>query len=105
MGPSLVPVHRLLILTLFFVAACGPAVSDDASGQEIYEISCARCHGDDLGGTRLAPGVGAGSALVDKDDAYAIATVTRGRGNMPSFENPLTAEQIESVMAYVRSRQ
>lgn len=87
------------------LSACGPVVPEDATGEEIYEISCARCHADDLGGTSLAPGVGVGSAFADKDDDYATATLTRGRGNMPSFENALRPDQIESVIDFMRSRQ
>ena len=90
---------------MLFLGACGPAVPDGASGQEIYEISCSRCHGDDLGGTRLAPGLGPESELVDKDDAYATQTITRGRGSMPSFERALSDEQIQSVLGFIRDQQ
>lgn len=90
---------------IIFLAACGPAVPDGASGSEIYQISCSRCHGGDLEGTSLAPSLGSGSDLVDKDDAYATQTIARGRGSMPSFERGLTAEQIEDVLGYIRDQQ
>ena len=96
--------RRVVIAGLMIMAACGPGLPEGATGQEVYDASCARCHGSDLKGTSLAPGLGPGSEFVDKDDAYATQTITRGRGSMPSFGNALSGDQIERVLNYLREQ-
>ncbi len=85
------------------LTACG-RIPEDASGIEIYLQACARCHGAELEG-RIGPALGAGSDVADQPDQYYVTTITRGKGRMPSFRATLTEEQIERVIAFVRSRQ
>lgn len=93
----------VLGLTLL-LAACGVTVPDEATGPEIYDLVCARCHASDLGGG-VGPALGAGSEAAAKaDDAY-IQTITRGRGRMPAFGSSLTDAQIDLVIDYLREQQ
>ena len=70
---------------------------DLADGKRIFTTNCAVCHGDDGKGGHT------GGAPLDKvrDLDAAIATVTNGRNNMPSFRGAFTPEQIRDVSVYV----
>ena len=91
------------VLALLLLAACGGPAAD-ASGEEIYDQVCARCHGNDLGG-RVGPALGPDSDAASAPDEYLYTTITRGRGSMPSFSRTLDEGQIDRVVSYVRSRQ
>ncbi len=70
---------------------------DLVEGKRIFTTNCAVCHGDDGKGGHT------GGAPLDKmrDLDAAIATVTNGRNNMPSFRGAFTPEQIRDVSVYV----
>jgi len=92
-------------LMLISVTACTlgrPA--DDATGQEIYEQLCARCHGDDLS-NGVGPDIGPGSNSAGETDEYLRFTIVNGRGRMPSFSTTLENEQIDRLVAYLREVQ
>lgn len=94
----------LIVVLALAVASCSGTPSPDTLGGELYGISCARCHGPDLGGG-IGPALDAGSdtALVLTDEQ--IANVIRvGPGAMPGFGR-LTDEQIASLVEYIRERQ
>ena len=85
-------------------ATAGPVLSDRPTrppdlveGKRIFTTNCAVCHGDDGKGGHT------GGAPLDKlrDLDAAIATVTNGRNNMPSFRNAFAPEQIRDVSVYV----
>jgi cytochrome c551 len=84
--------------------ACAKPPPLEASGEEIYEQVCSRCHSADLSGG-IGPDIGPGSNASSQDDDFLRLTITRGRGSMPSFDSTLTDEQIDRVIEYVRSRQ
>jgi quinohemoprotein ethanol dehydrogenase len=73
------------------------ATVDLVEGKRLFTLNCAVCHGDDGKGGHT------GGAPLDKirDLDAAIATVTNGRNNMPSFRNAFTAGQIRDVSVYV----
>ena len=72
------------------------------TGQQVYSQSCASCHGQS-GEGGIGPKLGEGAvveAFPDIDDQIAI--IANGRGNMPSFRNQLSAEEIEAVAVFER---
>jgi mono/diheme cytochrome c family protein len=90
-----------------------------ASGDEIFEQNCARCHGYDAEG-RVGPQLTNVFARygATPDDAASIqgatdairSTVVKGRyvptgAPMPSFEDELTPDAIDRVVDYLRSIQ
>ncbi len=101
--PSLV---RLLVIVgvAMVLVSCTGKPAADASGLEIYDQLCARCHGSDLEG-QIGPALGPGSLAADEDDEFIRATILNGRGRMPSFDRTLSDEQIERVIAYLRAEQ
>jgi len=72
------------------------------SGRHLYHRTCARCHGLNM--------VNSGNTIYDlrrfpQDQPERFhQSVTKGKGNMPSFGDALTHEQIGLLWAYVRNR-
>ncbi len=79
-----------------------------SSGKSVYEENCAACHGP------TGYGNGPAAAMLKTrpfdltvhaplhDDAYFIAVISGGRGEMPAFKERLTSAQIIDVIAYMR---
>jgi mono/diheme cytochrome c family protein len=72
------------------------------TGAQIYQSSCAVCHGPD-GEGGVGPELG-GGAVVEAfpDVADQIVVVTNGRGAMPSFNRTLSTQEIQAVVDYTR---
>ena len=87
---------------LILVGCAG--VPEDASGPEIYAMSCARCHGSNYEGN-IGPALGAGSQAATQSDEYLTTTIARGKGRMPSFSGALSDEQIARLVAHLREQQ
>ena len=72
------------------------------AGREQFHRTCAQCHGRNM--------VNAGTTVYDLrkfplDQAERFhSSVVNGKGNMPSFRESLTPEQIAVLWAYVGSR-
>lgn len=92
-------------LVLLAVAGCGvsrpPA---DATGDEIYRMLCANCHGAALEG-RIGPPLGPGSNTAEQPDDFIELTLIHGRGRMPSFRSSLDDAQIRRLIDYIREVQ
>jgi len=96
---------RVLGLLLILMAAPLSSVSaaDVFHGKEIYMRYCAGCHGSSGGG--LMPGMpdfAQGERLL-RTDQDLVDSVRLGNGVMPAFNGMLTDEEIENVVAYLRS--
>jgi cbb3-type cytochrome c oxidase subunit III len=110
-------VHALRDLQRAEVARLGPAfevpedprrlhlVSSDY-GRELFTENCASCHGAD--GRLQKPGVptlNSPAALAMADDAYYADIIMHGRKGtqMPAWSGSLTATQLKSLIAYMRT--
>ena len=88
------------------------AQTNSTSGQTavaLYEKKCATCHGKDgraktfkgkLKGTRNLTDA---AWQTEVSDERIFNSITAGRGKMPAFGAKLSKEQIESLVAHVRS--
>lgn len=72
------------------------------AGRAQYNRTCAQCHGRNM--------VNSGTTIfdlrkfpVDQPERF-VASVSNGKGNMPSFKDALTRDQISVLWAYVASR-
>lgn len=90
------------VLTFF---AAQSAVAQDAAkiaaGAELYAEKCSECHG-----ARMVP-TGAGADLRElgpEDRPKFDKTLEEGRGQMPSWDGQFTAEELDQIWAYIRSR-
>lgn len=89
------------LLALVVATGCVTPPTPEATGGEIFQQTCARCHGSDLGGG-VGPALGPGSAIVDQPDSQVRLSIERGVGSMPAFGSSLSAEQIDRVVAFLR---
>jgi cytochrome c oxidase cbb3-type subunit III len=93
----------LVVGVLLVVVATGCSTSEaNLIGEDLYVHSCAMCHGlDGRGG--IGVDIGADSnADLNLTDEQISGVIRVGPGNMPAFSR-LTAEQVESLVRYVRS--
>jgi mono/diheme cytochrome c family protein len=94
----------LVGLAVVAVPSCLQAQNDAA---KVFKASCTLCHSDDGSGNSTA-----GKALKAKDlrsdevqgktDAELTDAIAKGRGKMPAFGAKLSADQIKSLVTYVR---
>jgi glucose/arabinose dehydrogenase len=100
-------VGGITILGLFWYALSAEQNTEKdqiIQGQQVYNDYCATCHGEDLQG-------GMASSLVDGEwqfgskDSHVFRNIKFGilhRG-MPAFEDGLSDEQIQAVVAYMKN--
>jgi cytochrome c6 len=99
------PWWSLAAAAAFAVAASAQtkfSAEDIAKGHAQYDKSCVHCHGFNM--------VNSGTTVfdlrrfpVDDPDRFFNA-VSNGKGNMPSYKDALTPEQMKLLWAYVGSR-
>ena len=103
--------HMLRACTVLAIGAVGALAAradthfraeDIEQGKTQFQRTCAQCHGHNM--------VNSGTTVydlrrfpVDDPDRF-VHSVTNGKGNMPSFKEALSAEQIQVLWAYVGSR-
>ncbi|MEA3503240.1 MAG: cytochrome c [Actinomycetota bacterium] len=96
-------VAAIVILVAVALTACSDA-SAGKYGADLFGVTCAHCHGSDLGGV-VGPPLGAGSGAVVLTDEQIAGVISVGPGAMPAFADRLTDEQVESLIDYLRERQ
>jgi cytochrome c6 len=95
-------------LTLFVVsivqASPGP---DSAASIATFRTKCAMCHGPDGSGSEVGKSMNVPDLRSPEaqklPDAQLAQIISDGKGGMPSFKNSLSADQVHSLVAYVRS--
>ncbi len=94
-----------LLLAATLLQACTvPRLSPGATGSQVFDSICARCHGKDLAGG-IGPPLGSGSEAAEMTDEFYRFTIIHGLGRMPSFRTTLSDEQIDRVIQYIRQQQ
>lgn len=82
-----------------------PVYGDITRGKTVYEKECASCHGANGEGV-TAPALGNQSALAHNTDDFIRYAIQNGREDtdMIAFANKLSADDINNVTAFLRSR-
>jgi mono/diheme cytochrome c family protein len=97
--------NRLSASILIGVLMIAPAIAQDRAkieaGAEVYEMHCATCHGERLRNTGAAFDL---LTLKPNERARFDEAVNDGKGQMPSWAGVLSAEEIDEIWAYIRSR-
>jgi mono/diheme cytochrome c family protein/rhodanese-related sulfurtransferase len=82
-----------------------PVHGDSVRGGELYQKECSRCHGAQGEGVS-APALGNQSALAHNSDEFIRYAIQNGRNGseMIAFKNKLSADDINNLTAFLRSR-
>jgi len=97
----------LMVIFALIVPMAAPAWGQSA-GEALYKSKCQACHGPDgSGDTVMGKKLGAKdlrSAEVQKQtDPQITEIITKGREKMKGFEGRLTADEVKTLVAQVRS--
>lgn len=82
------------------------ASGGNVNGQELFSQYCAICHKDGKNGAPPLAGVMKRRELpsgTPANDARLRDTIKMGRANMPGLANVLTDEQVDAIVAYVKT--
>ena len=82
-----------------------PVKGDQISGGELFQQHCSQCHGKNGEGVN-APAITNKSALAHNTDEFIRHAITYGRQNTPMqpFKDKLSAQQIDDLTAFLRSK-
>jgi mono/diheme cytochrome c family protein len=98
-------VYRLQTSVLVAVLLTVPALAQDRAkieaGAEVYDMHCATCHGERLRNTGAAFDL---LQLKPNERARFDEAVKDGKGQMPPWAGVLSADEIDQIWAYIRSR-
>lgn len=84
-----------------------PAPAGDADrGEVVFTTNCLACHGPDAAGGAVGPSLVAAQVAAQPDDFYR-QTIVNGRAGtaMAAWGDRLSPQEIEDVIAYIRSKQ
>ncbi len=75
------------------------------AGQDIYTHKCLQCHSINEGEVRLGPSLyGEMKKPYPKKSAPEVrAILENGKGKMPSFQDKLAKQDIDNLLAYLRT--
>ena len=97
--------NRLQASVLIGALMTAPAAAQDRAkieaGAEVYDMHCATCHGERLRNTGAAFDL---LQLKPNERARFDEAVKDGKGQMPPWAGVLSAEEIDQIWAYIRSR-
>lgn len=98
------PAAILICFATLAWPSCLPAESDAA---KVYKANCALCHsangsGDSASGKALKAKDLRSPEVQGKSDAELAEVIAKGRGKMPAFGQKLSADQIKSLVAFIR---
>jgi cytochrome c6 len=81
--------------------------ADESAGEKAFQSNCVVCHGQDGTATPTGKALKAPDLHSDQvqkmTDAQIADQIANGKNNMPPFKNTLTKDQIQSLVAYVRT--
>jgi alcohol dehydrogenase (cytochrome c) len=98
---------KVVVCTAVYVVAfsCGVVSAQDASqveaGGMLYDEHCSSCHGENLRSSGAIPDL---RDLGAADRPRFDKMVSEGKDQMPSWEGVLSAQQLDQLWAYIRSR-
>lgn len=96
-------VTRMAVVLAILALILVPVVTFAADGAAVYKAKCASCHGPDGAGQTS---IGKSLKIKDLKEANAAdvkSTVENGKGKMPAYKSKLAADELDAVVAYVKS--
>jgi mono/diheme cytochrome c family protein len=75
------------------------------AGQEIFAQKCLLCHSINKGQVTFGPSLYAEMKKPQgkKSSAEVRSVIKNGKGKMPSFQEKLSAEDVDKLLAYIRT--
>jgi len=94
-------------LATALVLMAGPARSDDKSAS-LYKAKCAVCHGgtgkgDSPAGKSMGVLSFSDPKVMGRTDAELKDAIEKGKGKMPAYGKSLKPDEIQGLVAYIRS--
>jgi len=90
-----------------FTSRASATPAPDDAGAQVFKTNCVVCHGPDGTGSPTGKALKApdlnSEAVQKKTVAEMVTQVSDGKNNMPPFKSTLSKDQINAVVAYVRS--
>jgi mono/diheme cytochrome c family protein len=107
-----VPALRIALLAVLLLFGSAVAVrtasaAEQETGERIFAVRCAMCHGQDgSGNTTMGKSLAIpdlrSAAIQRQADAHLAEVIGNGTGRMPPFKNSLSNDQINTLVAQVR---
>lgn len=95
----------LILLSTTASSGFGQPANNSAAG--LYETNCVACHAQDGRGSAVGKSLHAAdfhsAQIQQQSDSQLAGVISAGRGNMPAFGTRLTNDQIDALVAYIRS--
>jgi mono/diheme cytochrome c family protein len=80
---------------------------DSAASSATFRTKCTMCHGPDGSGSEVGKSMNVpdlrSPAVQKLPDGELAQVIANGKGGMPSFKNSLSADQVHSLVAHIRS--
>lgn len=104
---SIIPLRAVAIwvAVMAVLATSCSGNTDGLVGQDLFERTCAVCHGDGGEGSTNRPALNQGSNAATLTDEQIRGVISVGPGAMPSFASRLSDEQVDSLIEYLRQLQ
>jgi len=105
--PAIPALALLIVIATAFSAAFAEKAPPASEAKSNFNLQCSSCHGKDgTGDTPVGKSLNAAD-LRSKDvqkqsDAELAQIISEGKGNMPSFSDSLSKDQISALVAYIR---
>ncbi len=76
------------------------------TGWKYFNLNCARCHGEDVTGTTIAPHLidSFRSGKVDHAEFWRVVHGSRALKGMPSWTGIIDDDKLEAIYAYIKGR-
>jgi mono/diheme cytochrome c family protein len=96
------------VVTATTIALLSLPVRGQETGESLFKAKCAMCHGPDgAGKTAMGQALKVADLHSDQvqklDDAALKGVITKGKNKMPAYEGKLTKDQIDKLIAHIRS--
>src|SRR5882724_2753509 len=96
------------LAALFLMHGLGARANADEQSATLYKGKCAVCHGasgkgDSPAGKSMGVVSFSDPAVAGKSDADLRAVIEKGKNKMPAYGKSLKPEEIQGLVAYIRS--
>lgn len=108
MKRTIIRTQLLVLIIVVFVNLSTVSSWAQSSGETLFKIKCAVCHGaDGKGDVPMGQKLGAHNLkspeVQSQSDAQLTAVLTKGQNKMPAYGNKLTGDEITDLIKYIRS--